>query len=140
MHRLWLETVGGRLETRLSYANTIVWNTFPLPSLSDRRKADLEEHWWAIDEARDPAFRDVARLRLIQHLSQEEGINLNGIRRILELEAAAERMREELAETQRLLAEARAHRAGVPRVFTAEATGAVHLGRQPRRQLALPGR
>lgn len=84
--------------------------------------------------------RDVARLRLIQHLSQEEGINLNGIRRILELEAAAERMREELAETQRLLAEARAHRAGVPRVFTAEATGAVHLGRQPRRQLALPGR
>lgn len=84
--------------------------------------------------------RDVARLRLIQHLSQEEGINLNGIRRILELEAAAERMREELAETQRLLAEAHAHRAGVPRVFTAEATGAVHLGRQPRRQLALPGR
>ena len=55
MHRLWLETVGGRLETRLSYANTLVWNTFPLPSLSDRRKADLEEHWWAIDEARKEA-------------------------------------------------------------------------------------
>jgi len=32
-----------------------VWNTFPLPSLSDRRKADLEEHWWAIDEARNEA-------------------------------------------------------------------------------------
>ena len=55
MHRLWLETVGGRLETRLSYANTLVWNTFPLPSLSDRRRADLEEHWWAIDEARNEA-------------------------------------------------------------------------------------
>lgn len=55
LHRLWLETVGGRLETRLSYANTLVWNTFPLPSLSDRRKADLEEHWWAIDEARKEA-------------------------------------------------------------------------------------
>jgi hypothetical protein len=55
MHRLWLETVGGRLETRLSYANTLVWNTFPLPCLSERRKADLEEHWWAIDEARKEA-------------------------------------------------------------------------------------
>lgn len=55
MHRLWLETVGGRLETRLSYANTLVWNTFPLPPLSERRKAELEEHWWAIDEARKEA-------------------------------------------------------------------------------------
>ena len=27
----------------------------PLPSLSDRRKADLEEHWWSIDEARKEA-------------------------------------------------------------------------------------
>lgn len=50
-----METVGGRLETRLSYANTLVWNTFPLPSLSERRKVELEEHWWAIDEARKEA-------------------------------------------------------------------------------------
>ncbi|GAA1390198.1 heat shock protein transcriptional repressor HspR [Luteococcus peritonei] len=84
--------------------------------------------------------RDVARLRLIQHLSQEEGINLNGIRRILELEGEAERMRAELSEARRQLAEAHAVRSAAPRVFTAEATGAVHLGRQPRRQLALPGR
>lgn len=55
MHRLWLETVGGKLETRLSYANTLVWNTFPLQALSDRRKADLEEHWWSIDEVRKEA-------------------------------------------------------------------------------------
>jgi hypothetical protein len=55
LHRLWLETLGGRLETRVRYSNTLVWNTFPLPSLSDRRKADLEEHWWAIDEARKEA-------------------------------------------------------------------------------------
>ena len=52
LHRLWLETVGGRLKEDPRYSNTLVWNTFPLPSLSDRRKADLEEHWWAIDEAR----------------------------------------------------------------------------------------
>jgi hypothetical protein len=55
LHRLWLETVGGRLETRVRYSNTLVWNTFPLPPLSERRKAELEEHWWAIDEARKEA-------------------------------------------------------------------------------------
>jgi hypothetical protein len=55
LHRLWLETVGGRLETRVRYSNTLVWNTFPLPSLSVRRKAELEEHWWAIDETRKEA-------------------------------------------------------------------------------------
>ena len=55
LHRLWLETVGGRLKEDPSYSNQLVWNTFPLPSLSDRRKADLEEHWWAIDLARKEA-------------------------------------------------------------------------------------
>jgi len=55
LHRLWLEAVGGRLKEDPSYVNTLVWNTFPLPSLSERRKAELEEHWWAIDEARKEA-------------------------------------------------------------------------------------
>lgn len=51
-HRLWLETVGGRLKEDPRYSNTLVWNTFPLPPLSDRRKSELEEHWWEIDLAR----------------------------------------------------------------------------------------
>jgi hypothetical protein len=55
LHRLWLETVGGRLKEDPSYSNQLVWNTFPLPPLSDRRKVDLEEHWWAIDLARKEA-------------------------------------------------------------------------------------
>lgn len=55
LHRLWLETVGGRLKEDPRYSNTLVWNTFPLPTLSERRKSELEEHWWAIDEARKEA-------------------------------------------------------------------------------------
>ena len=55
LHRLWLETVGGRLKEDPRYSNTLVWNTFPLPPLSERRKADLEEHWWEIDLARKEA-------------------------------------------------------------------------------------
>jgi MerR family transcriptional regulator/heat shock protein HspR len=42
---------------------------------------------------------DVERLRLIQHLTQVEGINLSGVERILELEREVSRLREE---TERL--------------------------------------
>lgn len=55
MHRLWLETVGGRLKEDPRYSNTLVWNTFPLPKPSERRKEQLEEHWWEIDLARKEA-------------------------------------------------------------------------------------
>lgn len=84
--------------------------------------------------------RDVAKLRMVQHLSQEEGINLNGINRILELEGELERMREQLAAMARLVEQGNQPRSN--RVFTAEAGGDVHLGRQrtQRAQLALPAR
>ncbi|MGO4957267.1 heat shock protein transcriptional repressor HspR [Luteococcus sp. Sow4_B9] len=88
--------------------------------------------------------RDVARLRLVQHLSQGEGINLSGIQRILEMEAELERLREHVGQLEASLDELRVARAAEQhgaRVFTANASGAVHLGRHvPRRQLALPAR
>lgn len=52
LHRLWLETVGGRLKEDPSYSNELVWNTFPMPTISARRKSELEEHWWEIDLVR----------------------------------------------------------------------------------------
>lgn len=41
MHLIWIATVCGKLETRYRYSNTIGWNTFPVPALSDQNKADL---------------------------------------------------------------------------------------------------
>ncbi|GAA4419342.1 helix-turn-helix transcriptional regulator [Georgenia halophila] len=40
-------------------------------------------------------MRDVGRLREVQRLSHEEGVNLAGIKRILDLERELERVREE---------------------------------------------
>jgi MerR family transcriptional regulator/heat shock protein HspR len=40
--------------------------------------------------------RDVAMLREVQRLSQEEGVNLAGIKRVLELSMEVERLREQL--------------------------------------------
>lgn len=42
------------------------------------------------------SMRDVQTLRVVQRLSQEEGINLAGIKRILELENEVEQLREQV--------------------------------------------
>lgn len=44
------------------------------------------------------SLRDIDTLREVQRLSQEDGINLVGIKRILELEAEVEELRARLAE------------------------------------------
>lgn len=41
MHWVWIGTVCVRLEMRFSYSNTLGWNTFPLPPLTEKMKADL---------------------------------------------------------------------------------------------------
>ena len=41
LHLVWIATVCGRLETRLRYSSTLGWNTFPIPTLTEKNKADL---------------------------------------------------------------------------------------------------
>lgn len=41
LHLVWVATVCGKLETRYRYSNTLGWNTFPVPTLTDKMKADL---------------------------------------------------------------------------------------------------
>jgi MerR family transcriptional regulator, heat shock protein HspR len=61
--------------------------------------------------------RDVERLRKIQRLTTEEGLNLAGVESVLALEARAEQMRAELARMRRRVAEMeREMRAEVERV------------------------
>lgn len=56
---------------------------------------------------------DVERLRLIQHLTQDEGVNLAGVMLIMDLQREVDRMQRELATTVERLrqAEAAAHAA-----------------------------
>jgi len=41
LHLVWIAAVCGKLETRYSYSNTLGWNTFPVPVLTDTMKDDL---------------------------------------------------------------------------------------------------
>jgi hypothetical protein len=41
LHWVWIGTVCVRLRTDFSYSNTLGWNTFPVPKLTEKMKADL---------------------------------------------------------------------------------------------------
>jgi len=81
--------------------------------------------------------RDVALLREVQRLSQEEGVSLAGIQRILELENQVVALRSRVAELQDELEQARAAAHGHlgARVFAVGPSGEVvpaRAGQRPR--------
>ena len=41
LHWVWIGTVCVRMRTDFSYSNTLGWNTFPIPKLTEKNKADL---------------------------------------------------------------------------------------------------
>jgi hypothetical protein len=41
LHLVWIATVCGKLKTDFRYSNTLGWNTFPVPPLTEQNKADL---------------------------------------------------------------------------------------------------
>jgi hypothetical protein len=41
MHLAWIATVCGKMKSDYRYSNTLGWNTFPLPKLTEQNKADL---------------------------------------------------------------------------------------------------
>ncbi len=41
LHLIWIATVCGKMKTDFRYSNTLGWNTFPVPPLTEKNKADL---------------------------------------------------------------------------------------------------
>jgi hypothetical protein len=41
LHLVWIATVCGKLKTDFRYSNTLGWNTFPVPQLTEQNKTDL---------------------------------------------------------------------------------------------------
>ncbi len=41
LHLVWIATVCGKMKTDFRYSNTLGWNTFPMPILTEKNKADL---------------------------------------------------------------------------------------------------
>tara|TARA_R110000824_G_scaffold336_1_gene1652 strand:- start:59986 stop:62751 length:2766 start_codon:yes stop_codon:yes gene_type:complete len=58
LHWVWIGTVCVRLEMRFSYSNTLGWNTFPVPKLTEKNKEDLTHCAEDILLAREARFPD----------------------------------------------------------------------------------
>ena len=41
LHLIWIKTICGKLKTDFRYSNTLGWNTFPIPLLTEKNKTDL---------------------------------------------------------------------------------------------------
>ena len=41
IHLVWIATACGKLKTDFRYSSTLGWNTFPIPTLTEKNKADL---------------------------------------------------------------------------------------------------
>ena len=56
LHLVWIAAVCGKLETRFRYSNTLGWNTFPVPLLTDYNRQMLTECAEGILLARESHF------------------------------------------------------------------------------------
>jgi MerR family transcriptional regulator/heat shock protein HspR len=97
----------------------------------------------AVGRGRRYSARDVASLSEVQRLSQEEGVNLAGIKRVLELEYEVRGLREQATQLLQEVEQLRQRLRSGSRVFDAEPGGdivAVPLGhrlQRPTRSTAL---
>jgi hypothetical protein len=41
LHMVWIASVCGKIKTDLRYSNTLGWNTFPIPKLTEKNRGDL---------------------------------------------------------------------------------------------------
>lgn len=62
MHTVWLRAVGGKLKTDFRYSPGMVYNTFPVPSLSTQRKNMIEEQILNILDLREEIGGTLAEL------------------------------------------------------------------------------
>ena len=62
MHMVWLRNIGGKLKTDYRYSNTLVYNTFPIPDLSDEDKLEIEDRISYILDVRDEELLNLAEL------------------------------------------------------------------------------
>jgi len=58
LHLVWIGTVCGKMKTDFRYSNTLGWNTFPVPLLTEQNKADLTACAENILLAREAHFPD----------------------------------------------------------------------------------
>jgi hypothetical protein len=86
LHWVWVGTVCGRMRTDFSYSNTLGWNTFPVPPLTEQNKADLtrcaEEILLAREEHFPATIADLYSTKMPENLRDAHEANDEVLERI----------------------------------------------------------
>ena len=53
MHMVWVRSVAGKLESRIRYSSSLVYNNFPFPIISANQENDLQKLVYKILEERE---------------------------------------------------------------------------------------
>jgi len=53
IHMAWVKSVAGRLKTDFRYSNSLCYNTFPIPKLTDKQKENITTHVYNVLEERE---------------------------------------------------------------------------------------
>jgi hypothetical protein len=56
LHLVWISTICGKMKTDFRYSNTLGWNTFPVPTLTEKNRIDLTHCAEGILLAREAHF------------------------------------------------------------------------------------
>ena len=107
MFMAWQSTVGGRLESRLRFSNTIVWNNLPIPVLDAGSREAIINAGKAIEVARDAhPNRTLADLYRPEGMPADLRAAHDEVDKLVDHAFGAGRRSPELVERQRLLFEA----------------------------------
>ncbi len=83
LHMLWTKTVGGRLETRISYSSSLCFNTYPFPEISVNKKKELEELVYGVLNERerypDKTIADLYDPKIMPHKLKEAHRNMDDV-------------------------------------------------------------
>ena len=72
LHLVWIAAVCGKLKTDYRYSNTLGWNTFPIPTLTDKNRSDMDSAAAEILLARESYYpATVAELYDSERLASE---------------------------------------------------------------------
>ena len=71
MHMTWMRAIGGKLKTDYRYSAGLVYNTFPVPKISEQAKAEIEDCVFEMLDYREMSGKTLAELYDAKKMPEE---------------------------------------------------------------------
>lgn len=71
MHMTWMRAIGGKLKTDYRYSAGLVYNTFPVPKISEQAKAEIEDCVFEMLDYREISGKTLAELYDAKKMPEE---------------------------------------------------------------------